>query len=632
MADVSEILLLLSGDAAGAKRAISETKGGLTGLGAEGEHTGGVFSKLGKIIVGAMAIAGGAALGAAGAGVAAYVEISGAQDKLNVAMKAAGPAGTQSQTAIDKTVKSLNNLGLGSADALKAMTKLTEAHVPLKDQTAALTAAQNLAVATGMDFSSALTAVLMGSQGAGRALKQYGLNLPIPITSSKALATATAKVTIEQDKLTVAEKKYGDNSPQAIAARKNLTDAQKKLTAATESYNNKFAALPGLADQVNKRFGGQAAAWQKTLPGVLNQLKIKWEEMAYSIGKVLVPYLITAGKWFISIEPTVANLVKNGLTVLGNAIKFIASNFKIFGPILLGVIAGFVAFKTAMLIQALIEGVSGAVGILSGVYALLTTGEAGAATAADALAISEGAALAPFLAIGLAIAAVVAGFILLYTHVTGFRNVVNAVFSWVVGFIKTAVGIVIAVFKVTPFGFLITHLTEIKNFVANTWNAITGALKIVWRTIGNDVAAAWGGVVSVIKGAVNIIIGVIDTVIGGINKVTGAIPFVGAKLQIPLIPRWSAAGAFVDRPTVIGAGEGGPETVLNRRQFQAMMVGAPLRAVGGRGVGGGAGGGLVISPTYNFPPGMRASDRAVIRQEIDASHKDLLHHIAAARA
>jgi hypothetical protein len=78
---------------------------------------------------------------------------------------------------------------------------------------------------------------------------------------------------------------------------------------------------------------------------------------------------------------------------------------------------------------------------------------------------------------------------------------------------------------------------------------------------------------------------------------------------------------------VIGAGEGGPETVLNRRQFQAMMGGAPLRDVAGSRAATGTV--TIQQPLYFY--GVSGSDRSMIRQEIEASNKHLVHLLSAAR-
>jgi TP901 family phage tail tape measure protein len=148
--------------------------------------------------------------------------------------------------------------------------------------------------------------------------------------------------------------------------------------------------------------------------------------------------------------------------------------------------------------------------------------------------------------------------------------------------------VITAVIK-TVWGAITTVFTTFATVIGGIFNGIRSVLSAVWTGIGNDVTGAWNGIVSIIKGAVNLIISIIDGIIGGINKVTGAIPFLGSKLQIPLIPQWHAGGGYFDSPTMIGVGESGPEVVLNRSQFQSMMG-------GGSGASGGAG---QAAPMYN---------------------------------
>lgn len=140
--------------------------------------------------------------------------------------------------------------------------------------------------------------------------------------------------------------------------------------------------------------------------------------------------------------------------------------------------------------------------------------------------------------------------------------------------VKNVLGTVWSVISTTirtVWGTITTVFTTFATTIGNIFNGIRTALQKVWTAIGQDVSAAWNGIVSVIKGVVNTIISIIDAIIGGINKVTGAIPFVGSKLQIPLIPQWHGGGGFFNRPEVIGVGEAGPEVVLNRPQVAALM-------------------------------------------------------------
>jgi TP901 family phage tail tape measure protein len=167
----------------------------------------------------------------------------------------------------------------------------------------------------------------------------------------------------------------------------------------------------------------------------------------------------------------------------------------------------------------------------------------------------------------------------------------------------------------TVWGAITTVFTAFSTTIGGIFNGIANTLSLVWGVIGRDATAAWNGIVSVIKSAVNLIIGIIDGIIGGINKVTGAIPFVGGKLQIPLIPKWSAMGALVTSPTLIGAGEAGPEVVMNKPQFQEMAA-----AMGGLPSGGG-GGGATQTNTFILNGGdeaMLAKVQAIVNNNLTA--------------
>ncbi|MHB8488473.1 MAG: hypothetical protein ACYDCS_04160 [Candidatus Dormibacteria bacterium] len=346
MADVAELLLLLRGDASGAKHAISDVKGGLSGLESSAHKTGGVFRALGSVIVSALSFAAGGVALAVASGVKAYSDIEDAQAKLTAAMKDAGPKYTQNQAGINKTTLALNHLGLGTADALTGMAQLTTAHVPLAQQQATLTAVMNLSAVSGMGFAESLKAILMGAQGAGRELKQYGINLPAPIATTLQLEAAQKKLGAAQDAVNTAEKKYGDQSKEAVKARVTLTTAQTNLNAVTESYRNKMQNMPGIVSNVNQQMGGQALAKTHTFSGALNQLKIGWDTVAAGIGAKVVPYLDKFAQWISAHEPQIADFVNGVLAAMGvalgdigDAIGFIIQHQTLF-KITAGIVAG----------------------------------------------------------------------------------------------------------------------------------------------------------------------------------------------------------------------------------------------------------------------------------------------------
>lgn len=171
------------------------------------------------------------------------------------------------------------------------------------------------------------------------------------------------------------------------------------------------------------------------------------------------------------------------------------------------------------------------------------------------------------------------------------RDVLGVIWSVISGVIKTVWGAITTVF------------TTFATVIGGIFNGIRTVLSGVWTQIGQDVSGAWNGIVSIIKGAVNLIISIIDGIISGINKVTGAIPFLGSKLQIPLIPQWHAGGGLFTAPAIIGVAEAGPEVVMNKPQFQAMQA-----AMGGASSGAGGGGaGIVVNNSFVLNGGDEAT-------------------------
>jgi hypothetical protein len=173
----------------------------------------------------------------------------------------------------------------------------------------------------------------------------------------------------------------------------------------------------------------------------------------------------------------------------------------------------------------------------------------------------------PFVLIAGAIVAVIAGLVLAYQKVEGFRNIVDSVF----GFVKK------------NWDLLIMALT-----------GPIGAVLAVWRRFGEDiikvfgfvkaiVVAIFGGIVDAFKGVINGVlrslewlinkaIGPINTIISGVNVIN---PFSDIKKLKPIDIPELATGGIVQSATLALIGEAGPEAVV------------PLDRAGEFGMGGG---------------------------------------------
>jgi hypothetical protein len=173
----------------------------------------------------------------------------------------------------------------------------------------------------------------------------------------------------------------------------------------------------------------------------------------------------------------------------------------------------------------------------------------------------------PFVLIAGAIVAVIAGLVLAYQKVEGFRNIVDSVF----GFVKK------------NWDLLIMALT-----------GPIGAVLAVWRRFGEDiikvfvfvktiVESIFGGIVGAFKGVINGVlrslewlinkaIGPINTIISGVNLIN---PFSDIKKLKPVDIPELATGGIVQSATLALIGESGPEAVV------------PLDRAGEFGMGGG---------------------------------------------
>jgi hypothetical protein len=297
----------------------------------------------------------------------------------------------------------------------------------------------DLARAKGEDLATATQVITKGVNGAARGLKEFGVVGIVALPTFTALtaahvtlAKAQRTVYDDQEKLTAAIHKYGPESKQAEAASQTLGGAQIDLKTIQGKLNTTLDAawvkthnLTVIHDELDKKVGGQAQAHVKDL-GV--QWQIFTAHLNDAGGKV-IPYVIA------------------GVSALGNVLSFLLQHLDIIGPIIVGVAAAFTAWAVVTKTQAVVTGVMTAV--QGGFNAVMTAN--------------------PIALVVVAIGALVAGFIIAYTHVKGFRDIVNSVFSFAVSFIGSSVKAIINVFKgvanvlLAPWDILITAI----NFVTS---------------------------------------------------------------------------------------------------------------------------------------------------------------------
>jgi hypothetical protein len=118
-------------------------------------------------------------------------------------------------------------------------------------------------------------------------------------------------------------------------------------------------------------------------------------------------------------------------------------------------------------------------------------------------------------------------------------------------------------------------ITTAKNWVGDRIDDIVDFVRKIPRRIGEFASGLFDGVKNAAKSAFNAVASIWNNTVGRLSfSVPDWVPGIGGKgFSVPKIPLM-ADGGFVTSPTVIGAGEAGPELVvpLTRPQRAAELL------------------------------------------------------------
>jgi hypothetical protein len=185
--------------------------------------------------------------------------------------------------------------------------------------------------------------------------------------------------------------------------------------------------------------------------------------------------------------------------------------------------------------------------------------------------------------------------------VTALGTVVAAIGLWPI-VIGVAIAIVVAL--------IVTHWTQIKTFLKQTWDQITALMQLfldgmqtMWNTVWGGISTffinIWDGIKSALTSALSFLRGEFNTFVGwasgilqplqnvinGISSAVGAATSagksVGGAVSSFLFPKL-ASGGIVSSPTLALIGEAGPEAVI---PLSAFNNGMSLSGKGGSGAG-----------------------------------------------
>jgi hypothetical protein len=152
--------------------------------------------------------------------------------------------------------------------------------------------------------------------------------------------------------------------------------------------------------------------------------------------------------------------------------------------------------------------------------------------------------------------------------------------------------------------------------LGQTWNAGMDGIRDYALGLVKPITAAWDGIVNSLRGSlngllswgangVNRFIDIVNSAIARINSVSSRVGITAQPIQYVEVPQF-AVGGRVDRPTLIMAGEAGPEYIVPQKkvpQFIAAQMGD--RGLGIRQGGAAAGGsrGGTFAPTIQVQTG-----------------------------
>lgn len=274
------------------------------------------------------------------------------------------------------------------------------------------------------------------------------------------------------------------------------------------------------------------------------------------LGQKLMPYLNQFSQWLQNSSPQILQFGGSLVDGIGKGIQFITSNISVLLPVVGALITAFVAYKAIMMTITVVtramlmyQQLQRAAMVAYRVTVTAVTAVSKAWTIAQT-ALNVVLSLNPIGLIVIAVAALVAAFVIAYKKSETFRNVINkvwesikiaffavmnfftttvpAVFNNIVGFIKQwgpifllaimgPVGLVV--------GLVIKYWDEIKTWTVNTWNNIVNRVSTAATSIWTKISNIWNQITGFLKGINLFDIGknIIDGLVNGISSMAGAV-------------------------------------------------------------------------------------------------------------
>ncbi|PWM24917.1 MAG: phage tail tape measure protein [Limosilactobacillus fermentum] len=465
-------------------------------------------------------------------------------------MNLAAASGEDLATTSDIVTDALTALGLSAedsghfADILAAASSNANTNVSMMGETFKYCAP----VAGALGFSAEDTAEAIGlmanagikSSQAGTAMRSMMTNLTGEV---KFVGDAFGELTIQTTNTDGSMRSLGDILADCRAAFAQMSESEKAANAEALVGKNAMSgflavmnAAPGDIEKLNSAINNcdgtaekMAATMQDNLAGQLTILKSQLEELAISIGEILMPYIRQIVGWIQGLVDWL-NGLDEGTKKIIVTVALVAAAL---GPVLIVIGKVFGAIGTIMTVVPQIAGaISSVIGFVSG-------------TVIPAIS----AVVAAIGWVPLAIAAVVAILVVLYNKCEWFREAVNAIWTQIKEFFVSAWEVICSFFTETipnAWNSLVSFFQGIPawwsglwqsvgDFFSNIWTnmmsnpVLTGIVDMIrslWENLSTTLQGIWNGIKTAASGAweliKNVVLGpvllLIDLVTGNFTK------------------------------------------------------------------------------------------------------------------
>lgn len=465
-------------------------------------------------------------------------------------MNLAAASGEDLATTSDIVTDALTALGLSAedsghfADILAAASSNANTNVAMMGETFKYCAP----VAGALGFSAEDTAEAIGlmanagikSSQAGTAMRSMMTNLTGEV---KFVGDAFGELTIQTTDTDGSMRSLGDILADCRAAFAQMSESEKAANAEALVGKNAMSgflavmnAAPGDIEKLNSAINNcdgtaekMAATMQDNLAGQITILKSQLEELAISIGEILMPYIRQIVGWIQGLVDWL-NSLDEGTKKIIVTVALVAAAL---GPVLIviGKVVG--AIGTIMTVVPQIAGaISGVIAFVSG-------------TVIPAIS----AVVAAIGWVPLAIAAVVAILVVLYNKCEWFRDAVNAVWTQIKEFFVSAWEVICSFFTETipnAWNSLVSFFQGILEWWSGLWQSVgdffhniwtnmmnnpvlTGIVDMIrslWENLSTTLQGIWNGIRTAASGAweliKNVVLGpvllLIDLVTGNFTK------------------------------------------------------------------------------------------------------------------